>query len=58
MTERVHPDAANPLDQDWWKKAQQEHFIAPDDVPILAPCEKVRPGFEALVCTATIIFPV
>ncbi|MDY7010139.1 MAG: hypothetical protein SVV80_05230 [Planctomycetota bacterium] len=37
-----------PLNEAWWTRDDIEEF-PPDDVPILAPYEKTRPGFELVV---------
>lgn len=45
-------DDSAPLNEAWWDELRVKPFVAPDDVPILAPYEKARPGFEALVADA------
>ena len=52
MTDKSYPDDHAPLSEAWWEGLREGPFTAPDDVPILAPYEKVRPGFEALVAEA------
>lgn len=51
MDERKDRNAgAQPLNEAWWERVSEDRF-PPDDVPLLAPYEKTRPGFELLVAS-------
>jgi hypothetical protein len=48
MAESGQPDpSGHPLDEAWWERGEPE-AAPPDHVPILAPYQKTRPGFELL----------
>jgi len=52
MTDKNETEVSVALGEVWWDGVRKEPFVAPDGVPILAPYEKVRPGFEALEAKA------
>ena len=51
MVNPGHNSAVEPLSEAWWEQ-EPKTFVPPSDVPILAPYETTRPGFEILVAAA------
>ena len=51
MANPGHDSAVEPLGGAWWEE-EPKTFVPPSDVPILAPYERTRPGFEILAAAA------